>query len=47
MTYSREEVEWLGLTEKEAIAKQEALEQTKPRPLKAVFTEQLLENMPF
>jgi len=47
ITYSREEVEWLGLSEEEAIEKQEELEKqrSKPRPLKEIFTEELIAKL--
>ncbi|XP_067939011.1 large ribosomal subunit protein bL28m-like [Watersipora subatra] len=47
VTYSREEIEWLGLSEQEAIAKQEAIEkkQAKSRPLKEIFAEQHLKDL--
>jgi len=43
ITYSREEVEWLGLSEEEA----EELEKqrSKPRPLKEIFTEELIAKL--
>jgi len=40
-------VEWLGLSEEEAIEKQEELEKqrSKPRPLKEIFTEELIAKL--